>query len=206
MEATTKTERMLEAAMQTHADDPERVTVLDRARRFKRSWIDLAAALVEVRERESWRRWGYPGFDEYCAKELHLKRGTVDKLCASYGFLRANRPRLVDAADDEAPIPSWQAVHFVARAEERGAADERTIAEMKRAVFDEGAPAPVISRKYREVAFPIDDEEKRTRLRAQVVAAARKLADLVAEPEAKVPRALAEQAEELAGALAQALA
>lgn len=204
MEPATKTEQLLEAAMRQHADDPERVTALDRARKFKRSWIDLAAALVKVRERDGWKRWGFASFDDYCAKELHLKRGTVDKLCASYGFLRTNAPKLV-REDAEGPAPSWQAVHWVARAEEHGAAGEETIEEMKRAVFDEGVPAPQLSRKYREVAFPIDDEEKRVRLRGQIVTAARRLADLIAEPDAKVPRKLAEQVELLAGELAQTL-
>ena len=63
----------------------------------------------------------------------------------------------------------------------------------------------MLSRKYREVAFPVDDEEKRQKLRAQIVAAARKLADLIAEPEAQVPKDLAIRAEELAGTIAQKL-
>lgn len=215
MAQATKTERILEEAIHLHAGDPERVTVLERTRRFKRSWIDLAEALTAVREKESWRRWGFASFDEYCTKELHLKRGTVDKLCASYGFLRAHAPRLArapaDGADEEgdAPplsrIPSWQAVDFVARAEKRGAAEPEILEEMKRAVFEEGAPMPVLSRRYREVAFPIDDEERRARLRVQIVQAARKLSDLVAEPAAEVPREIAERVEEAVGELVAAL-
>lgn len=206
----TKTERLMEAAIQRHAHDAERVVVLERAKRFKRSWIELAEVLTRVRESDAWRRWGFASFDDYCAKELHLKRGTVDKLCASYGFMRTHAPRLLrdepDAPGETARhIPTWQAVDFVARAEERGAAPEETLAEMRRAVFDEGVPTPVLSRKYREVAFPVDDEEKRSKLRAQIVAAARKLADLVAEPEAQIPRDLAIRIEELAGTLSQKL-
>lgn len=209
---TTKTEKLLAAKMQQFAEDPERAVPIDRARRFKRSWIELASALVRVREADSFRRWGYDSFDDYCTKELHLKRSTADKLCASFGFLRANAPKLARAADrgDEdveydRPIPTWQAVSYVAKAEERGAADDDTLAEMKRAVFDEGAPVPALSRKFREVAFPMDDEEKRTRLRGQIVSTARRLADLVAEPDAAVPRKLAERLEELVGELGDAL-
>jgi hypothetical protein len=208
MSQMTKTERIMEATMAAHANDAERVLVLERAKKFKRSWIELAEVLVKVREGQAWVRWGFADFDQYCTRELHLKRGTVDKLCASYGFLRTNAPRLLrDEPDDiERPIPSWQAIDFVARAEERGAADDDTMAEMKRAVFDEGAPAPALSRKYREVAFPVDDEEKRVRLRAQIAAAARKLADLIAEPDADVPVKLAKQVEEVCGMLVGAMA
>ena len=210
MEAqTTKTERILEASMAQHAGDAERVDALARTKTFKRSWIQLASTLVAIRERETWKRWGFEDFDDYFSKELHLRRSTVDKLCASYGFLRANAPRLV--RDDSPtipmnePIPSWEAVQYVAKAEERGAAPPDTMEEMKRAAFEEGASVPALSRRFREVAFPVDDEEKRQRLRAQIVATAKRLADLIAEPDAGVPRALAEQAEVLAGEIAQSL-
>jgi hypothetical protein len=207
MAQVSKTERIMEAAIEAHAADGERVSVLERAKKFKRSWIELAEVLVKVREGQSWRRWGFEDFDQYCARELHLKRGTVDKLCASYGFLRTNAPKLLrdEPEEYERPIPSWQAIDFVARAEERGAADDDTMAEMKRAVFDEGAPAPVLSRKYREVAFPVDDEEKRSRLRGQIAAAARKLADLIVEPDADIPIKLVKKVEEVCGEIGQAM-
>jgi hypothetical protein len=210
MSHTTKTERLLEEAMARHAGDAERVTALERARKFKRSWIDLAEVLARVRENEAYLRWGFPSFDDYCTRELRLKRATVDKLCASYGFLRANAPRLARGEPEEDddvvhPIPSWQAVDFVARAEERGAADPDVLDEMKRAVFEEGAPMPVLSRKYREVAFPLEPDEKRERVRGQILQTARKLADLVAEPEADLPRSLAERVEVLVGELASRL-
>ena len=131
----TRAEAKLEDAIRAHAGDDERVLVLERAKRFKRTWIELAEALVNVREAETYLRWGYGSFDEYVTRELKLKRGTVDKLCASFGFLRANAPRLVrDEADDVVgAVPSWQAVDFVARAEERGAASAEVLDEMKRA-------------------------------------------------------------------------
>ncbi len=198
----------MEEAIVAHANDPERVLVLERAKRFKRTWIELAEVLVRAREGEAFTRWGFRSFDDYCMRELHLKRGTVDKLCASYGFLRANAPRfLSDEPDDVVrPVPSWQAVDFVARAEERGAVPAETLDEMKRAVFDEGAPAPALARKYREVAFPIDDDERRERTRGQVVATARRLADLVGEEDAGVPEALARRVEALMDELQRAMA
>src|SRR6266568_245188 len=201
----TKAEAQLEDAIRVHAGDAERVLVLERAKRFKRTWIELAEVLVRVREADAFRRWGYGSFDEYVTRELKLKRGTVDKLCASYGFLRANAPRLLrDAPDDVVrPVPSWQAIDFVARAEERGAVDAETLDAMKREVFDEGAAAPALSRKYREVAFPMADDERRARLVAQLVAAGRRLADLAAEAEVSLPRGLAERVEAVVGELVE---
>jgi hypothetical protein len=188
---------------------------VDRARRHPRA--HPRARLLEA--------LGFRELRDYFHKELHLKRGTVDKLCASYGFLRANAPRLVrdrdddgdprDSGDlddprhrrpwDDAPIPSWEAVQYVAKAEERGAAGAEALAEMKRAAFEEGASVPALAKRFREVAFPVDDEEKKERLRQSILSTARRLADLACEPDAAVPRKLAEQAELLAGELAKAL-
>src|ERR1041385_6327721 len=100
--------------------EDQRAFLVECVKRFKRGWVELAEALVRVREAEAYRHWGFGSFDEYVTRELRLKRGTVDKLCASYGFLRTNAPRLLRVED----APSWQAVDFVARAEERGAAPE----------------------------------------------------------------------------------
>jgi hypothetical protein len=156
-----------------------------------------------TRQRDSWQRWGYPSFDDYCARELRLRRGTVDKLCASYGFLAAHAPGLLRGEPDDVvqKVPSWQAVDFVARAEERGAASEETLSEMRRALLDEGAAMPALSRKYREVAFPIDDDERRARARSQLLSTARRLADLVVDPEADVPTTLATRVESVLGEL-----
>jgi hypothetical protein len=205
--ARTKTERQLEEAIAAHAGDPDRVLLLDRARRFKRSWIELAEVLVRAREDESWARWGFRSFDDYCARELHLRGGTVDKLCASFGYLRTHAPRLLRDDDDDLvrPVPTWQAVDFAARAEERGAAPVETLEEIRHAVFDEGAAAPALSRKFRDVAFPVAASERRARAREQLLAAARRVADLVADPEAGVPQKLAERVEALMGEVQQAL-
>src|SRR5690606_13011647 len=158
-------------------DDAERVDVLAKARHFKRSWIELAEALCRVYERESFVHWGYAGFEEYCRKELHLKKATVAKLLGSYRFLQARAPRVLERAGSEpsAPVPSLQAVDCVARATERGAVDEDTMEEIERAAFEEGADAPLLSRRFKEVAFPVDEAARGDRLRHQLVGAARRL-------------------------------
>jgi hypothetical protein len=60
---------------------------------------------------------------------------------------------------------------------------------------------PALSRKYREVAFPIDDDERRARARSQLLSTARRLADLVVDPEADVPTTLATRVESVLGEL-----
>ena len=203
----TKTDREMEDRMLAAAGDPERVDVLAKARAFKRSWIELADALARTYERESWQGWGFSDFESYCRRELHLTPATAQKLLGSYRFLRSSEPRVIERAreDPEAPVPSQKAVDFVARAAERGAADDDTMSEIKRAAFDDGLEAPMLSRKYKEVAFPVSDEERRDKLRGQITGAARRLANLLADPDAPVPHELAASAEESLGQLLAAL-
>jgi hypothetical protein len=55
----TKTDAALAEAEEAHADDPARVELLQRARRFKASWIELAEGLSNVRRSGDFKRWGY---------------------------------------------------------------------------------------------------------------------------------------------------
>jgi hypothetical protein len=208
MAQLTQTDRNLEDKMLAFAGDQERVDALAKARQFKRSWIELAETLTAVRDRESYKRWGYEDFETYCRKELHIKGATVHKLVGTYAFLQTAAPKVIERTrrdDPRQPVPSLKAVDFVARATERGAADESTLSEIRRAAFDEGAEAPMLTRRYKEVAFPISEAEKTDRLRTQILSTARRLANLIAEPDQPLPRRIAEQVEEAMGAVLQAL-
>jgi len=204
----TKTDRQMEDRMLAVAGDPERADTLQKARAFKRTWLELAEALARVNEKRQWEKWGFSDFDAYCRKELHLRSSTVAKLLGSYRFLETSAPRVLERARDdhyESPIPSLPAVEFVQRATEKGAADEETLRSIHRVAFEEGAEAPVLARKFGEVAFPQSDRERRDKLRAQIAAAARRLSALIAEDGAPVPRQLAIRVEETVGELLEAI-
>jgi hypothetical protein len=203
----TKTDRVLEDRMLSFAGDEERVEALARARTFKRSWIELAEALARVHERNSWERWGYPSFDAYCRNELCLTPATAAKLLGSFRFLRTSAPRVIERVQSQpaAPVPSLKAVDFVARATERGAADGKMLGEIRRAAFDDGMEAPALARRYKSVAFPVSDAQRDDRVRAQVVSCARRLAQLVSEPSARVPKKAAAAIEEAVGLLLEEL-
>jgi len=206
--AATQTERKLEAKMDAFAGDPERVDVLGKARDFKRSWIELAEALTRVRDRATWEAWGYKTFEAYCRQELHLKTPTVSKLVGSFAFLQTQAPKVLERARepvDARPLPSMQAVDFIARAEERGAAPPDAMKEMRKAVFEEGTEAPALSRRFKQVAFPVNDQQKRDRLKAQLVSTARRMAALIAEPDVPVSRQVCLEVEEALGALLGAM-
>ncbi|MBP6629896.1 MAG: hypothetical protein KBG28_30850 [Kofleriaceae bacterium] len=203
----TKTDRMMEDQILAVQSDPVRADALAKARAFKRTWIELAEALSRVQSDSAWERWGFPDFDAYCRRELHLRGSTVAKLLGSFRFLETSAPRVLERARTEpaATIPSVATVDFVRKASERGAADEETLRTIHRAAFEEGDEAPLLAKKYREVAFPEDDEQRGERLRGQIATAARRLASLIAEEGAPVPRKLAVRVEETVGELLAAI-
>src|SRR5580765_6870412 len=191
----TKTDRQMEDRMIAVAADPERADTLAKARAFKRTWLELAEALSRVQHDRAWERWGFPDFDAYCRKELHLRSSTVAKLLGSYRFLETSAPRVIERArqvpDFESPIPSLASVEFVKKATERDAADAETIQQIHRVAFDEGADAPVLARRFKDVAFPETDRDKREKLRGAIATVARRLSALIAETGSPVPKQLA---------------
>ena len=205
----TKTDRKMEDTMIAVADDPVRADTLQKARAFKRTWLELAEALTRVSDKRLWERWGYSDFDAYCRKELHLRGSTVAKLLGSYRFLETSAPRVIERARDtetfDIPIPSVATVDFVKRATEEGNADEETLRTIHRVAFDEGAEAPVLKKSFGEIVFPQTDREKKEKLRSQIAGAARKLSALVAEDGSPVPRQMAIRIEETIGELLEAI-
>ncbi len=205
--AKTKTDRKLEDKMLAAAGDPERAEVIGRARTFKRSWLELAEALTGVLERGSWEGWGYKSFDAYCKKELQITPSTAAKLTGSFRFLKSSAPTIIERshASHDAPVPDVKVVDFVQRAEERGAADEDTMAEIRRVAFDEGARAPMLARRFKSVAFPVSDADAESKLLSQLGSTGRKLAALIAEPNLPVSHDVAAQVEEAIGKLLEAI-
>jgi hypothetical protein len=191
--SSTKTLSTMESAEESHASsDPERASVIACARRFKSSWIELAAALTRVKRGGQWSKWGYDTFDHYAKSELHLRQETVDKLTGSYLFLQKRAPGVLERDGLGSRIPSYQAVDFLRRAEEADSAPAEALGEIHRLVVDEGAPLAAVARQYKDVAFPVSSEDRKTREAATLRAAASRLRDLLPETKA-VPKKLARE-------------
>lgn len=204
MQHRTKTETALAEAEQAHADDPERAELIRRARRFKTSWVELAEALTAARKHASWRNWGYDSFEAYAKAELRLKPETVDKLTGSYSFLQRRAPAVLERDPLSEPMPSYHAVDFLRRAEESEDAPRDTVEEIRRRVIDEAAPVATVSRAYKDVVFPIDEDTRRARDLAGVKNVAKRLRELLGETNV-VPRKLAGEVASLLDQLLEAI-
>ncbi len=200
----TKTDAALAEAESEHQHDPQRAELLARARRFKASWIELAEALSEVKRSARWREWGYDSFEAYAKSELHIRQETADKLTGSYTFLKRRAPGVLSRDALREPIPSYQAVDFLRRAEASDDAPKSAVEEIRRRVLEDAAPASTIARAYGDVVFPIDDAQRKARDASGLKNVARRLRELLTDTRA-VPRKLVADVDGALGRLLEAL-
>lgn len=195
----TNVDRALAALEERFADDPERAELVRRTRQFKASWLGLAEALADVKRNKSWEGWGHESFEAYAKNELKLRPETVDKLCGSYMFLHKRAPEILKRDPMDADIPSYQAIDFLRRAEERveeeppTSVQKEAMEEVRKKVLEEGTPIATVARLYKDTLFPLPEAEKREKDRAAVKSTATKLKDLLGETHA-VPKGLAKTA------------
>ncbi len=175
--------------------------VLESARRFKASWVDLGRMLAQVRREGTWQEWGWSSFEEYCTKELFLRRATAEKLAMSYGFLERHEPELAKAKDLRS-VPPFEVIEVLSRAEAAGRMDRSAWGEMRGEVLDGEAGKAEVSRKIAERFGPAPKPPQpavEERL-ARIAGLSRRLAE-ACEEERDVPAALRRTARDLADAL-----
>ncbi|MCS6915767.1 MAG: hypothetical protein RMK29_21400 [Myxococcales bacterium] len=206
--ARTQLDAALAEAQRRYAGDPERADLIARTRRFKSSWIELAEALSDCRQRERFRAWGFRTFEDYYRRELRLKTHTVDKLIGSFAFLRHAAPEVLRRDGVNQAIPGFEAVDFLRRAEEArlsGQADEDTVAEVRRAVLEDNMSLPRVSRLFKETLFPTDANEDQRRRQREVYRTAQRLVDLLEGLGDSLPPPLLHQVQDALTALLRAL-
>jgi hypothetical protein len=176
--------------------------VLLTAQKFKSSWVELGAQLVKVRSGKSFEEWGFQSFEEYCSKELRIKKATADKLTMSYSFLSRHERPMAERFRAEPPVekeaPAFEVVSVLAGAEERGQLTEKDYLSLREQLWSDERPANQVARelaqKFPPPAKPPPPADLVVRRLAQ---AARKLASDLRGC-SKIPDAVAARAEALA--------
>lgn len=224
---TKKIDELAELLERT-GGDAQRLEVVRRTQKFKRTWIELAEALIKVRSTRAHERWGYNDFYQYCTSELTLKRATVDKLTVSYSTIQRHAPEVLEWDGVAKTIPSYEAIDYFSRAigdpandtageaeaEEAPAPkkvrapapprDPELVQEIKNAVFDEGQPVAELRKRFDPVLKPRPRGAEKLELINKASAAARKLAELLPDIDG-LPEKRVRKLEEELGALRENL-
>jgi len=173
----TSAEQHIERIMDQLDPASDRFQVLDTAKRFKSSWVELGEKLCLVRNRDLYRQWGYEDFDSYCSREVRIRKDTAQKLTLNFHFLEKQEPQLLERRTALKPLPDYRNVDLLRQAkEEKGFSDEQ-YEELKKAVVEEERSHPTVLKRFKEVAEQIDppEESPLSHLKA-AVSAARRLA------------------------------
>ena len=163
--------------------------VVSAARAFKRSWVDMAEVLVQVRSRGLHHQWGYETLHGYALEELNIKRSTVDKLTGSYHAMERHVPHALEWDGVAHAMPALDAVDYFRQAVDpkpRRDGDpvpdppsDEVVDELKTAIFEDLVSAPSARRRFNEVLKPKSDDELRAQLLGRVRSTALRLEGLV---------------------------
>ena len=176
--------------------DPVRLFAAQSAYNFKYSWLEMAQALVEVRNHDRFVQWGFENFLDYCERELGLKRAVVDKLTASYYVLNRVAPERLENAGEDAPIPNCQALDYYSRATgeirldgnpARDAPEQELSPELSgqlyEAVFNQNCSQKQLRERFDPLIRPKPPAREQLEVTRKALNSARRLMELVEEVE-----------------------
>jgi hypothetical protein len=175
--------------------------ILEAARRYKASWVELARLLVQVKRDEAWREWGHASFERYCTGELFIRKLTAEKLLASFGFLERHEPALARPRG-EPRAPAFEVIEVLSRAEAAGRLSESGWQELREEVLERSPTTALVNKRLTEKFGPPARAAapRRQERIARLAAAARRIA-AGCRGERSLPPALVVQAAALADAL-----
>lgn len=146
----TKAIRAMEDRMEGMSEDSVRYSVLNSAKKFKSSWLELGQALYAVWKDKLYKKWGYLTFDAYTAKEVGIRKQTALKLLKSYFFLKKEEPAHVQKeyieSQNAKSIPSYESVNALRLAKNNKELDSSDYAGIRRNVLDLGKEAKDVKR------------------------------------------------------------
>ena len=112
-----------------------RYHVLESAKNFKSSWIELGRSLYSVYKDKLYKEWGYSTFDAYTLKEIGIKKPTAMKLLRSYYFLEKEEPAYLKKdyteTADTAKLPSYEAIDLLRKAKDKKSLGEDDYTKLK---------------------------------------------------------------------------
>lgn len=138
-----------------------RYKVLETAKEFKTSWIELGQALFAVWKDKLYKEWGYQEFETYALKEIGVQKQTALKLLRSYSFLEREEPKYLQREliknSEPASVPTYESVDVLRLASERKDLDKVDYAKVRKYVLEEGKDAGYVKK---DLACMIKDKQE----------------------------------------------
>ena len=172
----------IERLMQELDPGSERYRVLDTAKRFKSSWVELGEQLLQVNRGKLFNQWGYTSFEEYCSREIRIKKPTAEKLTLAYRYLEKEEPALLARKGELKPLPDFRSVDLLRQAREEKDFSEEEYAGLRKAIIEDERSHPTVRKQFKEIATTKQDAATHVLMRYQAtLSTARRLSGLLNE-------------------------
>lgn len=180
--------------------DSLRYQVLAATKQFRGSWVELGRLLNDMVYGGDYHEAGYDDFETYCARELGLKKPTVQKLLASYNYMKKyEHKRLEDAEEGGASdAPDYETVALLDRVRRKDDQPMERIDELHQRAFANGGENEAVKAELRGMlrpSPPASASDPDIAEKAKVLGAARKLRKEMAKTDF-VPDGLRERLEQ----------
>jgi hypothetical protein len=164
----TKGELVIERIMQELDPSSARYQILATAKVFKSSWVELGEKLLQVQRGTLFKEWGYDSFEDYCSREVRIKKPTAEKLTLAYRFLEKEEPAMLARHTELKPIPDYRSFDLLRQAREEAHITDQDYAALRRSVIDEERSLPTVRKQFRELtaAAPSDEQQRKGALAA----------------------------------------
>lgn len=132
----------IEEKMQGLDADSLRYHILESAKNFKTSWVELGRSLYSAWKDKLYKEWGHSTFDNYVKTEIGIRKQTALKLLRSYYFLEKEEPAYLrqDYAEsnEASSIPGYEAIDVLRLARSKKVLDAQDYAHLKKSIFQDG--------------------------------------------------------------------
>jgi len=146
----TKSIRGIEEKMRAVDENSVRYRVLDGAKNFKTSWVQLGQALYTVWKDKLFKEWGYGNFDIYTSKEIGIRKHTAMKLLRSYYFLEKEEPAYLHReyvlSAEASCVPGLDSVDVLRLAKNKKELGQEDYDQLKNEVFRKGRDAGMLKK------------------------------------------------------------
>ncbi|MDD5166642.1 MAG: hypothetical protein PHQ57_04575 [Candidatus Omnitrophica bacterium] len=167
----TRSLRNIEEKMKGMDEGSLRFHVLESAKNFKTSWVELGRSLYSVWRDKLYKEWGFNNFDTYASREIGIRKQTAMKLLRSYSFLEREEPgylkeNLAESAD-VASLPGYESIDVLRLAKNKKTLSDGDYVHLKKEIFEKGKDVREVKRdltalmRQREELDPEEAREKR---------------------------------------------
>ena len=125
-----------------------RVHLAAHAKDFKLSWVLLGQGLYSVWRDKLYTAWGFDKFEDYCVRELGLKKPLALKLVKTYFFVEQDEPMYLKKEFSESReasvVPGYESLDVLRRARGHKELTREDYTKLRKDIFEKGKDAAIV--------------------------------------------------------------